>query len=458
VRSDDRHVTVDRLEGVAAAAWPSAVDLVAGLREGRLDRLSLLAESLRRIDASKVLNAFRWARPDELLATATAASVAGKPLAGLPIAVKDCLDTAGIPTTSGSLVDIDRVPRDDAIVWRRLRDTAGAALLGKTHMSEFAYRSHHPALGWVRNPRNLDRATGGSSSGSAAAVAAGIAAAAVGTDTGGSVRIPAAYCGVVGLKGTRGGIENVGVVPLSPTMDHVGVLARSVTDAALVYEQMTETTLPLVNPDTLELPPAEPREIRVGLERGYFVSAAQPAVLACWERAAAALATARCELVQIDLPDAARWRAAHARILLHEAWTYHGDRVRAGAPYGPVFRNAMLAAEGITTAQYARALATREAAVAAMAALFRDVDVLLTPTCPTVAPAIEEGRRAVAYTRYTTLAAFAGLPAISIPAGTGFLGLPVGVQLIAGHGGDRTVVRAAALLERLLLDDRTTRA
>lgn len=432
------------------AEFVSVAQLVAGLREGRLDPLDVLADHLGRLDANRVLNAFVWAEPDRVLAAAERATVAGKPLAGLPIALKDNIDTAGIPTTSGSLVDSERVPTSDAAVWRRLRDTAGAVLLGKAHMCEFAYRSHHPAMGWVRNPHDLDRATGGSSSGSAAAVAAGIVSAAVGTDTGGSVRIPAAYCGIVGLKGTSGRVETDGVVPLSTTMDHVGVLARSVADAAIVFEQMTARPMPLVDPQTLRVLPAEPGQLRVGLERDYFMSGAQPAVMASLSRAAEAFAAAGCEMVEVSLPYAARWRAAHKKILLREAWLYHAARLRTNAPYGPVFRKAVSAGAEITDDDYARALAVRRGAIDAMASVLSAVDVLLTPTCPTVAPAVEEGRRAVAYTRYTTLAAFAGLPAISIPAGVGYLGLPIGAQLMAAHDREPTVVAAAALLEGLI--------
>lgn len=428
----------------------SAAEIVADLRAGTLDRVTVMGEHFGRLEDNRALNAVRWAEPDQVFAAAKRARVAGTPLAGLPIVLKDNIDTAGIPTTSGSLVDRDRVPDLDAPVWRRLRDTGGALLLGKAHMCEFAYRSHHPAMGWVRNPRNPDRATGGSSSGSAAAVGAGIAPAAIGTDTGGSIRIPAAYCGVVGLKGTYGRVETDGVVPLSTTMDHVGVLARSVADAALVFEQMTHRPLRLVDPTTLRVRPAAPGQLRVGLERGYFLTGAQPAVVTAVLRAAGLLAAAGCTMVDVSLPRAARWRAAHKRILLREAWLYHADRLRTSAPYGPVFRQAVSAGAAISDRAHAAALATRSDAIAAMASVFDEVDVILTPTCPTVAPAVEEGRRAVAYTRYTTLAAFTGLPAISIPAGIGYLGLPIGAQLIGAHDGDQTVVAAAALLEELL--------
>jgi aspartyl-tRNA(Asn)/glutamyl-tRNA(Gln) amidotransferase subunit A len=407
------------------------------------------ASYLRRIAERSDLNAFLWADPDVVLGQLRP-GVGTRLLAGLPIALKDNIDTAGVPTTSGSEVDRGRIPRTNAVAWKRLRDVAGATLLGKTHMCEFAYRVHHPAFGWVRNPRNPRRGSGGSSSGSAAAVAAGLAPAALGSDTGGSVRIPAAYCGVVGLKGTHGIIENDGLIPLSPSMDHLGVLARSVTDAAIVYEQMAARQLHLVDHATLEVAPANPRGLRVGLERDYFTQGAQPAVLDAWSRAVGLLGAAGSRLIEIRLPDAGRWRAAHKTILLAEAWAYHADRLRRGAPYGPVFRAAVTAGRDITPEKYRAALEIRRTASRTMSGVFEHVDIILTPTCPTVAPAIEEGRHNVAYTRFTTLAAFAGLPAISIPMGTGYLGLPVGAQLIAGRNREQKLVSAARLLEALL--------
>lgn len=426
----------------------SARDLVTSLRRREVTPQEVAAAFLARIESRRDLNAFLWADPERVLEGA-ARSPSG-PLAGLPLAVKDNIEVGGIPTTSGSLVDRDRVPAADAAVWRRLREQGGAVLLGKAHLCEFAYRSHHPALGWVRNPANPARATGGSSSGSAAAVAAGLAPAALGTDTGGSVRIPAAYCGVVGLKGTSGLVETAGVVPLSTTMDHVGVLAGSIADAALVLEQMVASDLRLTDPGSLTVEPAEPRRLRVGVEEAYFTSRAQPGVLKARSRALRVLEGAGCRMVTVTLPEAARWRAAHRTILVKEAWDYHAERLMTSAPYGPVFRTSIEAGRRITPARYQRALRSRQRARSDLADAFRGFDVLLTPTCPSVAPLEEEGRRKVDYTRYTTLAAFAGLPALSLPAGTGHLGLPVGVQLIAAFGQESALVRAGALLEALL--------
>jgi aspartyl-tRNA(Asn)/glutamyl-tRNA(Gln) amidotransferase subunit A len=424
--------------------------LILSLRDGKLDPVAVAQEYLSRAAAQQELNAFRWRDPDRVLADARAAIGRGGLLVGVPIALKDNIDVAGIPTTSGSAVDAERVPQADAAVWRRLRDDAGAVLLGKAHLSEFAYRAHHPSFGPVLNPRDRSRATGGSSSGSAALVAAGIAPAAIGTDTGGSCRIPAAYCGTVGYKGTLGLVDTEGVVPLSRTMDHVGVLAASVRDAAIVFQAMTGPGVDLVDPDSLGLKATNFGRLRIGMPTGYLGGGSQVGVLRARDRAAEALRGQGWELFPIDVPAARQWRWAHRTILLAEAWEFHGPRLRGGAPYGPVFRAAIGAGSRIEAGRIAQARAIRAAAIDTLASMFERVDLLLTPTCPTVAPPADEGVRNVRYTRYTTVAAFCGVPAISIPAGTGRLGLPVGVQLMGPVGSDGLVLAAAARLEDAL--------
>jgi aspartyl-tRNA(Asn)/glutamyl-tRNA(Gln) amidotransferase subunit A len=431
----------------------SLVDLIRSLRTRQVSPREVIEDHLRRLEALADLNAFRWADGDQVLASSPSGEHDGRPLFGVPIALKDNVDTAGIPTTSGSMVDLDRVPDDDAAVWKRLHHSAGAVLLGKAHLSEFAYRAHHPAFGPVHNPRDTSRASGGSSSGSAVAVAAGIVPLAIGTDTGGSVRIPAAYCGIVGFKPTLGLVDTTGLVPLSQTMDHLGVLARSVTDAAIGFQAMAPSTPGIVDPATLEIRiPRGPRP-RVGIELGYLGAAGQRGATAAWNRAAALLESVGCDLVEIRLPEARRWRSAHKTILIAEAWDFHRARLQAGAPYGPVFRNAIGAGSRISARRRASAYATRRRAMSAMQTTFELVDVILTPTCPSVAPPLDEGVRGTAYTRYTTLAAFAGLPAISVPAGLGHSGLPVGVQLMGPAHGDGVVLRTAILLEELLGPD-----
>jgi aspartyl-tRNA(Asn)/glutamyl-tRNA(Gln) amidotransferase subunit A len=439
-----RRAVATASEGVGLAG------LILALRAKRVGPVEVAAAALARADGSADLNLFRWVAGERLIDAARRVDTGHGSLAGVPIALKDNIDTAGIPTTSGSLVDAARIPTQDAAIWRRLRDDAGAVLVGKAHLSEFAYRAHHPAWGPVRNPRDPTRATGGSSSGSAAAVAAGVVPAAIGTDTGGSVRIPAAYCGVVGFKGSAGLAETDGIVPLSVTMDHPGVLARTVRDAAIVFQAMAPGVGRLVDDRSLEVLPMPRRRPRIGIETGYYSRTTEAGVRRGHDLALSALEDLGCRLVELRLPDLLRWRTAHRTIILTEAWAFHRDRLLAGAPYGPVFRTAIEAGARISAHRGSSAYAYRVSAIAAMAETFRSIDLLVTPTCPTVAPPMDEGVRGTSYTRFTTLAAFAGLPAISIPAGTGRHGLPVGVQLVGRSGGDRLVISTAAALEAAL--------
>jgi aspartyl-tRNA(Asn)/glutamyl-tRNA(Gln) amidotransferase subunit A len=438
-------VTGDHRAGRVGGA--ALAETILALRSRQVSAVDVAEAAIRRADRAAELNIFRWLDGNRLVDAARRADPRRGLLAGAPIALKDNIDTAGIPTTSGSLVDIDRVPTRDSTIWRRLRDDAGGLLLGKTHLSEFAYRAHHPALGPVRNPRAPDRATGGSSSGSAAAVAGGVIPAAVGTDTGGSVRIPAAYCGIVGFKGSSGRAETDGIVPLSVTMDHPGVLAGTVRDAAILYQAMARRGPRLVDPRTLEVPPISLRHVRIGVETGYFARGAEPGVERGLRRAIGDLESMGCRIVEIRLPDLGRWRAAHRTIILTEAWDFHRERLEIGAPYGPVFRTAIEAGGLIGPRRRREARSARQAAIETMADTFQRIDLLLTPTCPTVAPPLDEGIKDTRYTRFTTLAAFAGLPAISLPADTGRLGLPVGIQLVGPHGQDRRVLSVAAELE-----------
>lgn len=437
--------------GVGQPTAPIGVrEWILAARAGKLDAEAEYRRIDERIDAAEEINCFLWRPPGGLMGEARP-QPDGTPLCGLPVGVKDNVDTAGIPTTSGSAVDLGRIPEHDAPAWRRLRER-GAVLAGKTHMSEFAYRSHHPEFGRVANPRRLDRATGGSSSGSAAAVAAGLVPAAVGSDTGGSIRIPSSYCGIVGFKGTFGRIENEGLVPLSTTMDHIGSLARSVDDAAILQQALHLDEVCFVDPETMQVPAIETEGLVLGRLRGYLDSGMQVGVRRCVDRGSKALALAGARVIDVDLEEAAAWRRAHKLIILCEAWAYHADRLRAGEPYGAVFRAAIEKGADVPAYRYEAALKMRERAREELARVFERVDALLLPTVPTVAPPGDAGQRNVNYTRFTTLAAFTGLPAISIPAGVGHLDLPVGLQIIGPDGADARVFQIARLAEGALAD------
>ncbi len=408
-------------------------ELAALLRRRELSPVEIVGESLARIDADRRLNAYATVLHDEAPAAARAAERELRdgrdrgPLHGLPIALKDNIDAAGVRTTGGSRAYRDRVPARDAAVWARLR-RAGAILVGKTNLHELAYRAPHPDFGPVHNPHRYGYAPGGSSSGSGAAVAAGHVVAALGTDTGGSVRQPAAFCGVVGLKPSRAALPRAGVIPLARSLDVVGILARDLDDTRIVLDALA---------------PARPWSgaMRIGLSRAPDDLPLSPAVADALEAAAATLARAGHAVSAHALPPLAPLRELHRRILHAEAFAAHRDRLE---DTGPLFREAVLEGSRITADGYAAALRARKRLD--VDALFGGHDVLLLPVTPDVAPPLDPatGRAAtpVDINRWTFLANFADLPAVSVPVGMSD-GLPVGVQLVGRRGAETLLLEIA---------------
>ncbi|HZC30492.1 MAG TPA: amidase [Gaiellaceae bacterium] len=410
----------------------SIAELGARLRGRQLSPLDLIRASLERIEADRALNAYVTVTATAALESARRAEAelrSGRsrgPLHGLPAAVKDNIDTAGVPTTGGTPSLRDRVPSQDASVWGRLRE-AGAVLVGKTGLHELAYRAPHPAFGAARNPYDAARAPGGSSSGSAVAVAAGHAVAALGTDTGGSVRQPAAFCGVVGIKPGRSVLPRDGVIPLSRSLDAVGVIARDPEDARTVLAALA----PLAS-DTR-------RPLRIGVVAEDQAMA--PAIHRAIVSAAGRLAAGGHRTLPAALPPLERLRTLHRTILLAEAYTEHHallDRT------GPLFQQAVGRGASIGGAELARALRERDAL--RPEALLGEADALLLPTAPDVAPLIDAATgRAAADTdlnRWTFLASLFDLPAISVPAGE-HEGLPLAVQLVGRPGGEGALLDLA---------------
>lgn len=362
------------------------------------------------------------------------------PLHGVPIALKDLFATRGIRTTCGSGVLRDWVPDYDAEVVRRL-DTAGAVLLGKLNMSEFAYGAVHPEFGAPRNPWNPDRFAGGSSSGSAAALAAGLCYGSVGTDTGGSIRGPAAFCGIVGLKPTYGVVSRQGVVPLSWSLDHVGPMARTVEDVALLFDVIVERAQP-----------AEPKAVSV-LRVGAILPEVQPEIKQRVASALETLASVVAGVEEVSLPDLDETMAVWWTTCLAEAAAYHQPTLaERPSDYGVAVRERLQAGLMIPAAQYLQARRVRRAIDRAFEALFERVDVLVLPATVAEAPTIEaavagssEGMRE----RIRLLAPFnvAGLPAISVPCGFTDSGLPVGLQVAGPPWADRTVLALARAYE-----------
>jgi len=429
------------------------------IRTRRLSPVELAEQTLERIarrDPS--LNTYQLVLAERARAAAVRAEqeiAAGDyrgPLHGVPIAIKDLLDLAGTPTTAGSIILADRVAEADASAVARLT-AAGAVIVGKTRLSEFAYSpgSNNAHYGPTRNPWNPAYDTGGSSSGSAAAVATGMAYAALGSDTGGSIRIPASLCGVVGLKPTFGRISLRGAVPLAWSLDHLGPLTRSVADAGLLLEALAG---------------ADPRDSRtsaaaafsvVGLEAG--VAGLRIGVLrddgsggplgsdeavAAWRMGLAALERAGAELVPIDLPELEALRWLNSALLAMEASAFHLHwlRERLG-DYGDFMRQRILAGFAYAPGAFVRAQQARAALRERCTAIFERVDLLSTPSQPGGAPPLDTP----AFITFTAPFNILGWPAISMPVGLTSDGLPLGLQLAGRPWDEATVLRAAHVVE-----------
>lgn len=382
------------------------------------------------------------------------------PLHGVTFAVKDLIHVAGAPTTGGSRTLGGYIATRDATAVAKLR-SAGAIVLGKLHTHELAggATSESELYGRARNPWNTDFIPGGSSGGSAVATAAGLVHGALGTDTGGSVRMPAAFCGVVGLKGTFGMVSRTGVLTRSWTMDHVGSLARSVRDAALLFQAMAghDPADPYSSdrhvPDLLSCLNDGIRDLRIGVVTGsFFESRLDPEIGTAFEAGVRTLeslgGTARP--VRFDLAEAAH--AAGTVITLAEAAASQ-DEVMRSTPdgFGADIRSQLRLAEFISARQYLRALRTRAVVQSELESTMRDVDVLVTPTTsamPTRSDGTTSAESLLLFARNMRPFSMPGLPAISIPAGFSTTGLPIGLQIIGRPFDEPTVLRTARAYEQ----------
>jgi aspartyl-tRNA(Asn)/glutamyl-tRNA(Gln) amidotransferase subunit A len=448
----------------------SLADLAAAIRAGRRSPVALVEGCLARIrDTDPRLRAFIRVEEVSTLVDAAAREREARegrirgPLHGIPVAVKDLFDMAGLPTTAGAAIRRDHRAGETATAVRRLQE-AGAIIIGKTNLHEFAFgvTSVNPHFGAVGNPANVDHVAGGSSGGSGAAVAAGCCAAALGTDTGGSIRIPAALCGIVGLKPTFGRISRHGVVPLAWSFDTIGPMTRTVADAALILEVLVgadghdPVTGRAGQFDHRRVTPAD--SFRVGRLTGSFFNAAtDPEVGAALERAAAVLAQRGGRIGEVRLEAIEAAQAAQTTILFAEAAAYH-QRAYPGrlAEYGPDLRELLAEGATIPATAYVEAQRVQAVVIAQVRVLFDDADVLLCPTVPVPAPRVDEvdpartdgWRQARApLSRFTRLFNLTGLPAISVPVGRTRAGLPIGAQLAAAPGQEARLLSIAAALE-----------
>jgi aspartyl-tRNA(Asn)/glutamyl-tRNA(Gln) amidotransferase subunit A len=371
-------------------------------------------------------------------------------LAGVPVGLKDIIYTAGLRTAAGSRVYADFVPTYDATIAVRLQQ-AGAIILGKTVTTEFATADPSP----TRNPWNTEHTPGGSSSGSAAAVAARMIPAALGSQTGGSTLRPASYCGVVGLKPTYGRVSRYGVIPVSWCLDHVGILVRSVQDAALVlqaiagYDSHDASSLTQTVGDYSLAVQQAHTPPRLGVLRDFFRDHADAETQQHTTATVERLARAGASVCEVPLPPSyATVLAAHRIIMKVEAAAFHADMFRTQREqYGPRLRETIEMGLVIPSVDYLRAQRLRHQFQQDIPHMFRDVDILVTPTTPTPAP---RDLRTTGDARFQSPWTHAGVPTITLPIGLSQAGMPLGIQLIAPALEEERLLRAARWCEGVL--------
>jgi aspartyl-tRNA(Asn)/glutamyl-tRNA(Gln) amidotransferase subunit A len=431
------------------------------LRSGDVTATELLEACLARIDeVEPAIRAFVTVTADAARAEAAAADealAAGRllgPLHGVPFGLKDNIDTAGVLTTSGSGHFLDNVPAEDAPVVQRLR-AAGAVIVGKLTMHELAYgaTSQNEHTGACRNPWDTSRIPGGSSGGSGAAVAADEVVASLGTDTGGSVRIPASVNGVTGLRGTFGRVPVRGVFPIAASFDTCGPLARHAIDVARVmsviagYDVDDPVSVDVPVPDYTAGIDGGIDGLRVGVPRGFFFAEADPEVEALVRAAAEQLARLGARVEEIDVPGAERTHEAVNIMVRADAYALHRERLAANPErFGSEVLRRLRLAEGISGADYAEAVEAGRVWARTVDRLFDDVDVILTPTASVPAPPADDPDM-IETTRLMTQLTYAWslseTPAISVPVGLTAAGLPVGMQLAARKWHEATLLRTA---------------
>lgn len=421
------------------------------IRARRISSEELTKQCLDQIaKLNPVLNAFITVTGDSALARAQeldrelAQGIHRGPLHGIPIAHKDLMWTKGVRTTSGSKIFEDFVPEWDASVVHKLAQ-AGAVMVGKAGLHELAYgiTSDNPHFGSIRNPRNPEHSPGGSSGGSAVAVATGMAFVATGTDTGGSIRVPASFCGVAGLKPTYGLIDRRGVQPLGLSLDHVGPLARTVDDIRIALDAMSGHAMSghaMSDPCRLKPAPASLREIRIGLPENFYFDTIEPEVRVAVQKAGLRMEELGARVIPLQVPDVEALNQAGLVILLSEAAAVHQTRLHRRGDFGSDVLALLDQGSLIPAADYVNAQRLRKLLLNEFHALFRGIDCLLTPTTPITTPRIGQTEitldgathdTRMLTTRFVRGFNVLGFPALSIPCGASSEGLPIGLQMVA---------------------------
>ncbi|MDE2843624.1 MAG: amidase [Chloroflexota bacterium] len=452
--------------------YMSAGELSPLIRDRQVSPVEVIDAHLSRIDATEpTLNSFITLLPDharEAARRAEAQIQAGNyrgPLHGIPVGLKDLFNTAGVRTTSGSRILDNFVPTEDCTVASRFQQ-AGAILLGKLNMHQFAYgpTGENFDYGHMHNPWNPELVTGGSSGGSGSAAAAGQCTITMGSDTGGSVRIPSALCGIVGLKPTYGLVSRAGLTPLSWCLDHPGPMVRTVEDAALTmnviagFDPNDQATTTREVPDYTAALSGSVQGLRIGVVKEYFEAPLDPEVENVVRAALAQLSEMGAIITEVSFPMFFDSQAISGTILMSEAAAYHRDMLATdGDKYTPSVRLRLEAGLFVTAADYLKAQQARARFNYEMSRLFREVDLLAGPSEPITAPPILASEVTIgdqsvgstgALTQYTRPYNISGTPAVSVPCGFSAEGMPIGLQLAGRPFDEATVLRAAHAYEQ----------
>jgi aspartyl-tRNA(Asn)/glutamyl-tRNA(Gln) amidotransferase subunit A len=444
----------------AAAIDVTIAELSRAIAARTVTSLSITEQCLARIrERDTTINAFIAVLADQARAQAEAADreiASGRyrgPLHGVPVSLKDLIDVEGTPTTAASRVRAGHTAARDAAVVTRLR-AAGAVIIGKTNLHEFAFgtTNEDSAYGPAHHPLDPSRSPGGSSGGSAASVLAGMAFASIGTDTGGSIRIPAAACGLVGLKPGFGEVPTDGVFPLSATLDHTGPICRSVQDTAILHRVLTESP-----EKTARSRPASLEGMRFGVLRSYFTTALDAEVAAAFESACARLSDAGAVLEDVSIAHAGDIAPVYLHIVLSEAAAYHAKTLESRADdYTPNVRVRLEMGRYILAEDYVRALRGRDVLREEVDAALEGRAALLLPSLPIPAPKLGATTVRLAGTdepvrnvmlRLTQLFNISGHPAISLPLSSRAQGLPTSLQLVGTRGQTGELIDVASAVE-----------
>jgi len=449
---------MDNLHTLSIAA---ALDLIRGQKLSPHDLAEACFHQIERLNPT--LNAFITVCDSATLnpqpSERTIPFALANALRGIPIAVKDLVDTAGIRTTAGSQFFTDNIPDSDAFVIEKLKQ-AGATIMGKTNTHEIALgvTGNNPHYGTAHNPWNTDLIPGGSSSGSAIAVATGMALGALGTDTGGSIRIPASLCGVVGLKPTYGRVSTRGVFPLSWNLDHVGPIASCVRDAAIllqvisIYDALDPVSTKVLTGDYLGHLVDDMQGRRITFGVGEYVESADSEVLNAVRDAAKVFESLGCRVQEVNVNWMREAALANSTMTRSDGAAVHRDRLQENPEmFGEDVLRRLQEGAKTTSTEYALARRTQTEVRKRCEVFFESTDFLIVPSTPIAAPAIagnDAVEQAARLTRFTAPFNLTGLPAISIPCGFTKAGLPIGMQIIAKPWFDAKVLNAAYAYEQ----------